>query len=399
MKKNKFLFLIIIFILLPTRINALVGNIGIICSDANIKSGDEVTCTISGNTDEAIKLIEANITTTDNLQLVSSELSLQEGWSGSTIDNSKISVSTDSRVGNFTIGSFKIKAIDTATNGFASVGISSISFVDVSNNSNTISNTSYVITIDNNDNNLTGLSNLNVTGGTLSPFFVPNTKSYTLVIDSDNFGIEAIPANIGDQISIINTDDNTELNASNIIFSSKSGSMSIEIRVGTGDRLVTYSLIVSKKISDNDIKYLSSLTIGGKTISLVNGKYDYEVSLNDTSSFTVRAVLEDSSKYLIENLNGNIESGIYEITTNNTSLAIIIKPKDATTGLEGVIYSVTVKKINEQNTSPSNPTDSSQNNISNPQTGNISVFVITLILISSLIISLNMYKKNIENYD
>jgi len=345
MKKNKFLFLIIIFILLPTRINALVGNIGIICSDANIKSGDEVTCTISGNTDEAIKLIEANITTTDNLQLVSSELSLQEGWSGSTIDNSKISVSTDSRVGNFTIGSFKIKAIDTATNGSASVGISSISFVDVSNNSNTISNTSYVITIDNNDNNLTGLSNLNVTGGTLSPFFVPNTKSYTLVIDSDNFGIEAIPANIGDQISIINTDDNTELNASNIIFSSKSGSMSIEIRVGTGDRLVTYSLIVSKKISDNDIKYLSSLTIGGKTISLVNGKYDYEVSLNDTSSFTVRAVLEDSSKYLIENLNGNIESGIYEITTNNTSLAIIIKPKDATTGLEGVIYSVTVKKI------------------------------------------------------
>lgn len=399
MKKNKFLFLIIIFILLPTRINALVGNIGIICSDANIKSGDEVTCTISGNTDEAIKLIEANITTTDNLQLVSSELSLQEGWSGSTIDNSKISVSTDSRVGNFTIGSFKIKAIDTATNGFASVGISSISFVDVSNNSNTISNTSYVITIDNNDNNLTGLSNLNVTGGTLSPFFVPNTKSYTLVIDSDNFGIEAIPANIGDQISIINTDDNTELNASNIIFSSKSGSMSIEIRVGTGDRLVTYSLIVSKKISDNDIKYLSSLTIGGKTISLVNGKYDYEVSLNDTSSFTVRAVLEDSSKYLIENLNGNIESGIYEITTNNTSLAIIIKPKDATTGLEGVIYSVTVKKINEQDTSSSNPTDSSQNNISNPQTGNISVFVITLILISSLIISLNMYKKNIENYD
>ena len=399
MKKNKFLFLIIIFILLPTRINALVGNIGIICSDANIKSGDEVTCTISGNTDEAIKLIEANITTTDNLQLVSSELSLQEGWSGSTIDNSKISVSTDSRVGNFTIGSFKIKAIDTATNGSASVGISSISFVDVSNNSNTISNTSYVITIDNNDNNLTGLSSLNVTGGTLSPFFVPNTKSYTLVIDSDNFGIEAIPANIGDQISIINTDDNTELNASNIIFSSKSGSMSIEIRVGTGDRLVTYSLIVSKKISDNDIKYLSSLTIGGKTISLVNGKYDYEVSLNDTSSFTVRAVLEDSSKYLIENLNGNIESGIYEITTNNTSLAIIIKPKDATTGLEGVIYSVTVKKINEQDTSSSNPTDSSQNNISNPQTGNISVFVITLILISSLIISLNMYKKNIENYD
>ena len=79
-------------------------------------------------------------------------------------------------------------------------------------------------------------------------------------------------------------------------------------------------------------------------------------------------------------------------------IRIVIYPKDSSSGIETLTYWITVKKAGGSSTPSSRPS-STGGTMTNPQTGNISIFVITLVLIGSLILSLNLYKKNMNYYN
>ena len=80
-------------------------------------------------------------------------------------------------------------------------------------------------------------------------------------------------------------------------------------------------------------------------------------------------------------------------------IRIVIYPKDSSSGIETLTYWITVKKAGGSSTPSSSRPSSTGGTMTNPQTGNISIFVITLVLIGSLILSLNLYKKNMNYYN
>ena len=84
--------------------------------------------------------------------------------------------------------------------------------------------------------------------------------------------------------------------------------------------------------------------------------------------------------------NGGISKG------NGSWVNIKIVPKDPSSGAKSITYTINVLKKG----SSSNGTNNSSNNASkSPQTGDISMFFMALILISSLVGSLYLYKKNL----
>ena len=241
MKKYRILlFIVMFFVLLPVRINALTGNINVGCPSNKIKAGETLVCSVSGNSSEAINSVQASISLSNNLQIVESSF---------TITDFKINIPLSSTETSFSIGTITIKSLDNAENGSANIKFNSISFTDVNNNSASIQDAVYDITIDNDDKVPTGLSKISITGGSLLGIFDTNTKAYNVEIDSDSFGIEAVAMSADDQIKLIDGDTNQELSSNSIAFSPKAGntSMNIEILVGSGDRLVEYSILVSKK--------------------------------------------------------------------------------------------------------------------------------------------------------
>ena len=86
-------------------------------------------------------------------------------------------------------------------------------------------------------------------------------------------------------------------------------------------------------------------------------------------------------------MSGNTETGVYEDTGSGTPYYIMVKDLDCPEETAYMKYAFNLKQ--SQKTDPP----------SNPQTGNISIFIITIILIASLIISLDLYRKNIQYYN
>ena len=86
-------------------------------------------------------------------------------------------------------------------------------------------------------------------------------------------------------------------------------------------------------------------------------------------------------------MSGNTETGVYEDTGSGTPYYIMVKDLDCPEEKAYMKYAFNLKQ--SQKTDPP----------SNPQTGNISIFIITIILVASLIISLDLYRKNIQYYN
>lgn len=393
MRRLKELILITLIIIIPCKVMALEGTFEVECTPAQVMPGEEVSCSIKGTSTDTVGSIKAGLSVTDGLEIV--DFTASSGWGGGEVSasNDKISVFGNGTSGNFNIGTLKLKVSDTASDGTLNLNFVSIQYYDTLEDPVSIGNKQVPITVKN-EVLEKGLKSLSVEGYNLGPSFSPEGYDYNLTINSKTFKINAVPANVNDTVTIYNVEDkdkSTPLDPNNITFVANGGSgmMAIVIVVGSGGTGNEYRIIIVKETEEYD-NTLASLTVGGKTVSCDADDMCY-VSLDDVSSYSVDATLSDPDNFEIDGSNG----GLGDYYKNEANIIIIVKPKDSSSGYEGRTYTVVVK----QNSSGGNPGGGSSGDIpSNPQTGNISIFIITLILIASLIVSLNLYKKNMNYY-
>lgn len=388
MRRLKELILITLIIIIPCKVMALEGTFEVECTPTQVMPGEEVSCSIKGTSTDTVNNISANLSAAEGLEIVGFNASSEWASGEVSASNDKISVYGNGTSGNFNIGTLKLKVSDTASDGTLNLNFTKIEYWDSLEESNNIGNKQVPITVKN-EVLEKGLKSLSVEGYTLGPSFSPETYGYTLVINSKTFKINAVPANANDTVTIYDiVDKTTPLDANNITFVAHGGTMMINIVVGTGGTGNEYNISIQRETEEYD-NTLASLTVGGKTVSCDADDMCY-VYLDDVSSYSISATLSDPDNFEIDRSNGG--PGDYKKEGN---IIIIVKPKDSSSGYEGRTYTVVVK----QNSSGGNPGGGSSSDIpSNPQTGNISIFIITLILIASLIVSLNLYKKNMNYY-
>lgn len=389
MRRLKELILITLIIIIPCKVMALEGTFEVECTPTQVMPGEEVSCIIKGTSTDTVNNISANLSAAEGLEIVGFNASSEWASGDISASNDKISVYGNGTSGNFNIGTLKLKVSDTASDGTLNLNFTKIEYWDSLEESNSIGNKQVPITVKN-EVLEKGLKSLSVEGYTLGPSFSPETYGYTLVINSKTFKINAVPANANDTVTIYNLEDkSTPLDPNNITFVAKGGGMAINIVVGTGGTGNEYNISIQRETEEYD-NTLASLTVGGKTVSCDADDMCY-VSLDDVSHYSVDATLSDPDNFEIDRSNG----GPGDYYKNEANIIIIVKPIDSSSGYEGRTYTVVVK----QNSSGGNPGGGSSSDIpSNPQTGNISIFIITLILIASLIVSLNLYKKNMNYY-
>lgn len=388
MRRLKELILITLIIIIPCKVMALEGTFEVECTPTQVMPGEEVSCSIKGTSTDTVNNISANLSAAEGLEIVGFNASSEWASGDISASNDKISVYGNGTSGNFNIGTLKLKVSDTASDGTLNLNFIKIEYWDSLEESNNIGNKQVPITVKN-EVLEKGLKSLSVEGYTLGPSFSPETYGYTLVINSKTFKINAVPANANDTVTIYDVvDKTTPLDANNITFVAHGGTMMINIVVGTGGTGIEYNISIQRETEEYD-NTLASLTVGGKTVSCDADDMCY-VYLDDVSSYSISATLSDPDNFEIDRSNGG--PGDYKKEGN---IIIIVKPIDSSSGYEGRTYTVVVK----QNSSGGNPGGGSSGDIpSNPQTGNISIFIITLILIASLIVSLNLYKKNMNYY-
>ena len=389
MKKIKFIILSLLLIF-PVEAYALTGKISIVCNPTTVKPGENVECLIKGNSDELVGSIESTITLKEGLSIVS--FSPKNPFEGNDVAGNKIETYNSSGVkDDFDIGTLKLKVADTATDGTFSLGLVNTKFYGKDDKENTVSNASANIVVKSQEVSK-GLKSLSVDGYNISPIFNSEQTGYMVTIKGDSFKINAVAANDNEEVLIYNEEDiNTPLSANNIKFSPKDGAMAIIIKVGT----IEYNLVVTREIEQEYDNTIKSITVGGKKIDLIAGKYDgYEVTLDDVKDYDIKIVLNDEDNFYVADATDGViswqDAGV---------IRIVIYPKDSSSGIETLTYWITVKKAGGSSTPSSSRPSSTGGGITNPQTGNISIFVITLVLIGSLILSLNLYKKNMNYYN
>lgn len=395
MKKNiSKIFLTMIF-LLPIKIYALSGNVNINCTPTTTQSPSEISCNISGTSDEAVTSIEASIDVSDQIEIVSFSAAIikeDTPWQGEDISNKKIEVYTNLDVsGSFSIGTLKLKVKEGTPSGEQLIKLTNIKFGNKDYNNVSINDASTTITIKNIIPK--GLKSLTITGGTIYQETFSNTNyDYIVMITGSTFGLTAVPTNEGETVSVYDYETGNALAMDNITFKPQTGkdSMMIVVKVGSGDTLTEYQLNIQKEktTQSNTDNSLSSLTVGGQKVNLSPNQDNYTVTLNDLNSYQVRATLTDSINFKFDDINNG--SGTY---SGENIIAIQVLPKDSSSGIKMRTYTITVKKASAVN-KPNN----SSGNIVNPQTSSISVFIVSVILIVSLTISLSLFKKNIAYY-
>ena len=393
MKKFRILLIGLLFIIYPVSVHGLTGSVNISCNPTSVKPGDTVTCSITGTSDGVVTAFEADLGITGGIA-PSSFTSTNSKWEKCDLTDDKSSIgcyaNTNDISGNFDFGTLTLTVAADAT-GEATLALSNVIFGDSNfhNIKDGITGGSATLTITSGGSdpqppvtNEKGLSDLSCTsGGVLSPQFSSANKSYTLIlnsVDTNSFSLSATAKNSSDSIVFKNGD--ATLDPGNITFSTSGGQsfMEVAITVGEGSSLVHYYIYVGKP----------SVTVGGKTISLVTGKTEYSVNLGSTNSFTIQASVADSSNFEIS----NSSEVLHRTFTDAASYSIIVSPKNSSSGYSAQTYIVHVSKAG------SNTPATSDTPAVNPKTGTTGAIFMGIVLIVSLFATLSLYKKNIKGY-
>lgn len=397
---------ILIILLFPVNVHAMTGGLSISCSPSTVRANGAVTCTITGTSDEVVSAVEAQITILNDKVTIAS-FSKDDVWATGNINTANyINVSTENSTikDSFTVGTLSLRISGDANEpNDIRVNIQNVSFTDKDDNkiSDGLTGGYATFSIEGQSEQQEtpkGLKSLDVTGGVVGGDIIKNmAANVTLSSDTTSFGIVAVANNENDQIVCKNVDEDTVLNCGNIEFKTSGGkdSMNIHVEVGEGENLETYSLIVTKDIpatiSDPE---LATLTVGGQTVALESGKIEgYTVTLENINNYLINWTLKDSDNYEVTNFTSNptTHSGVGEF-------GITIEPKDKSSGLKSVTYSIRVDKAGG-NPATQQPTQKPTPITNNPGTGGTSAAIMAIILFLSLGASIYFYQRNMSSYN
>lgn len=427
-KKTYKIIFMIVMLILPVSVHALTGSISISCTPTEVKTGSEVNCIVNGTASSpGITQFEFNLSLSDELSLKDQReegddepinFIFKNSWQGdSDVSDGKVSGYRDNPTNEtFKIGEFKVVVSDSASAGDKTITISNVKYSYDADDSPDdgvaydIEGTSTTITIIEDEpipEKTPELKSLNVTsGGTLNQAFSTENSSYILTLTSaevTKFKLSVEAEDSEFTISAKNTDSGDTIDLTKDITyepDEDKETMSITITVSFGDKKKEYVVLVTRpKPSTVGSPTLASLIVGGQTVNLKSGQFDYSVYLSSSvlESYVVKAVLEDDENFKFDD---------YSLTVIDTEmsgvgdLTITIIPKDSNSGYGSEIYTIKImKKDNGGSSSSSSKSSSGKENVEkSPDTGG-SVIVIGIMLVLSFALSIYYYKKNINGYN
>lgn len=298
MKKVIFYLITVFTLLLPVDLLALSGDLSISCNTTSVKPGQQIKCSVSGNSDGQISMVFANISANGSISI--DKFRAERIWDVKTEWPNLSLSSNDKKPGIFEIGTVYLKANSAGTGNFV---MSGITFTGDSGETVSIANKSVLISVISDNPNPTptpepepepapvvkssdsSLKSLTVSSGSID--FVPSTLEYNLDVSSNvsTIQIQAVPndtkatVKLPDKLSL-----ETGLNTFAIVVTAEDGSTT------------TYKINVNKLeniISENAL--LSSLNISGKQINFSSDVFEYKIGNITTSKLDINATAIDGN--------------------------------------------------------------------------------------------------------
>lgn len=276
--------LIFTLLLIPTKVNALTGNISLNCSPTTVKANGNIVCSVNANSDGLINGVRADIKLSDNLEFVS--FNTDSSWQGDGTGN-QIGLYTSENVqGDLTLGVLTIKVKDNVFDTNETISLTNCLFSDENFQKVNIANTSTNIRVASSNNKL---SSLTVSPGIIE--FNPDTLSYNVSVDNPTIDITAEKEHTNSTISGDTGTKNLKygLNTLNVYVTSESG----EKR--------TYTLNVTRIDNRSTENKLSSLTISGTKIDFKENTTTYNITVGyEIDKINISANLKDKNSSFIK---------------------------------------------------------------------------------------------------
>ena len=298
MKKVIFYLVTVFSLLLPVDLLALSGDLSISCNTTSVKPGQQIKCSVSGNSDGQISMVFANISANGSISI--DKFRAERIWDVKTEWPNLSLSSNDKKPGVFEIGTVYLKANSAGTGNFV---MSGITFTGDSGETVSVNNKSVSISVISDNPTPTptpepepepapvvkssdsSLKSLTVSSGSID--FIPSTLEYNLEVSSSvsTIQIQAVPndtkatVKLPDKLSL-----ETGLNTFEIIVTAEDGSTT------------TYKINVNKLeniISENAL--LSSLSISGKQINFSSDVFEYKIGNITTSKLDINATAIDGN--------------------------------------------------------------------------------------------------------
>lgn len=298
MKKVIFYLVTVFSLLLPVDLLALSGDLSISCNTTSVKPGQQIKCSVSGNSDGQISMVFANISANGSISI--DKFRAERIWDVKTEWPNLSLSSNDKKPGIFEIGTVYLKANSAGTGNFV---MSGITFTGDSGETVSIANKSVSISVISDNPNPTptpepepepapvvkssdsSLKSLTVSSGSID--FIPSTLEYNLDVSSNvsTIEIQAVPndtkatVKLPDKLSL-----ETGLNTFAIVVTAEDGSTT------------TYKINVNKLeniMSENAL--LSSLNISGKQINFSSDVFEYKIGNITTSKLDINATAIDGN--------------------------------------------------------------------------------------------------------
>lgn len=382
MKKVIFYLITVFTLLLPVDLLALSGDLSISCNTTSVKPGQQIKCSVSGNSDGQISMVFANISANGSISI--DKFRAERIWDVKTEWPNLSLSSNDKKPGVFEIGTVYLKANSAGTGNFV---MSGITFTGDSGETVSVANKSVSISVISDNPNPTptpepepepapvvkssdsSLKSLTVSSGSID--FVPSTLEYNLDVSSNvsTIQIQAVPndtkatVKLPDKLSL-----ETGLNTFAIVVTAEDGSTT------------TYKINVNKLeniMSENAL--LSSLNISGHTIDFSSDVFEYKIGNITTSELGITATAIDSNAKIKIFGNNNI---------GKNGVIIIRVTAEAGNYKDYILY---VNNINAGDTDEISTSSLTYLML----IVSSALFVISAIIIVLLLVGRNKYKKKV----
>lgn len=382
MKKVIFYLITVFTLLLPVDLLALSGDLSISCNTTSVKPGQQIKCSVSGNSDGQISMVFANISANGSISI--DKFRAERIWDVKTEWPNLSLSSNDKKPGVFEIGTVYLKANSAGTGNFV---MSGITFTGDSGETVSVANKSVSISVISDNPTPTptpepepepapvvkssdsSLKSLTVSSGSID--FVPSTLEYNLDVSSSvsTIEIQAVPndtkatVKLPDKLSL-----ETGLNTFAIVVTAEDGSTT------------TYKINVNKLeniISENAL--LSSLNISGKQINFSSDVFEYKIGNITTSELGITATAIDSNAKIKIFGNNNI---------GKNGVIIIRVTAEAGNYKDYILY---VNNINAGDTDEISTSSLTYLML----IVSSALFVISAIIIVLLLVGRNKYKKKV----
>lgn len=382
MKKVIFYLVTVFSLLLPVDLLALSGDLSISCNTTSVKPGQQIKCSVSGNSDGQISMVFANISANGSISI--DKFRAERIWDVKTEWPNLSLSSNDKKPGIFEIGTVYLKANSAGTGNFV---MSGITFTGDSGETVSIANKSVSISVISDNPTPTptpepepepapvvkssdsSLKSLTVSSGSID--FVPSTLEYNLDVSSSvsTIQIQAVPndtkatVKLPDKLSL-----ETGLNTFAIVVTAEDGSTT------------TYKINVNKLeniMSENAL--LSSLNISGHTIDFSSDVFEYKIGNITTSELGITATAIDSNAKIKIFGNNNI---------GKNGVIIIRVTAEAGNYKDYILY---VNNINAGDTDEISTSSLTYLML----IVSSALFVISAIIIVLLLVGRNKYKKKV----